>query len=56
MIARILEEAHDIDNLKTMLTELLDKNMLYVPYSEINDATYQVNNKDKELNQHFYKK
>ena len=55
-IARILEEDHEVEHLKNMLKELLDKNMLYVPYSEINDATYKVNDNDNRLNQTFYKK
>ena len=54
-IARILEEDHKVEHLKDMLKELLDKNMLYVPYSEIEDAHYQVNENEKRLNQTFYK-
>ena len=53
-ITRILEEDHEVEHLKNMLKELLDKNMLYVPYSEINDATYKVSDKDKRLNQRFH--
>ena len=36
------------------LIEVLDKNMLYVPYSEIDDVTYNVTDVDKALNRQFF--
>jgi len=40
---------------KQFLIELLDKNQLYVNYSEIDDETYQVSEEEKKLNHQFYK-
>lgn len=39
---------------KQVLLECLDKNHLYVNYSEIDDATYKVSAEDKKLNKSFY--
>lgn len=39
---------------KQVLLECLDKNHLYVNYSEIDDATYKVSAEDKKLNKLFY--
>jgi len=36
------------------LIEVLDKNLLYVPYSEIDDASYVVSDADKALNKQFF--
>lgn len=36
------------------LVEVLDKNLLYVPYSEIDDANYAVSEEDKKLNRQFF--
>lgn len=36
------------------LIAVLDKNLLYVPYSEINDASYAVSDADKALNRQFF--
>lgn len=36
------------------LIEVLDKNLLYVPYSEIDDASYAVSEEDKKLNRQFF--
>lgn len=36
------------------LVEMLDKNLLYVPYSEIDDASYAVSEEDKKLNRRFF--
>jgi len=33
----------------------LDKNQLYVNYSEIEDETYQISDEDKRLNRNFYR-
>lgn len=39
---------------KKFLIETLDKNMLYVPLSEIDDATYEISEADKALNKKFF--
>ncbi len=39
---------------KRFLLEVLDKNQLYVNYTEIDDIDYSVSNADKELNHKFY--
>lgn len=44
-----------IENQKRFLLECLDKNHLYVNYSEIDDEGYGVNEKDKRMNKEFYK-
>lgn len=43
-----------IDNQKKFLIECLDKNQLYVNYSEIEDRDYGVSSDDKKLNKEFY--
>jgi adenine-specific DNA-methyltransferase len=43
-----------LDDQKRFLIEVLDKNLLYVNYSEMDDADYAVSEKDKELNKAFY--
>jgi adenine-specific DNA-methyltransferase len=43
-----------IEDQKRFLLECLDKNHLYVNYSEINDEEYGVNEEDKKLNKLFY--
>jgi len=45
-----------IDNQKKFLIECLDKNQLYVNYSEIEDKEYEVSKEDKDLNNQFYGK
>lgn len=44
-----------IEEMKQYLVEVLDKNQLYVNYSEMEDETYGVSKEDKELNHQFYK-
>jgi len=39
---------------KRFLLECLDKNHLYVNYSEIDDEEYGVSEEDKKLNRQFY--
>lgn len=39
---------------KRFLMECLDMNLLYVPYADIDDTTYQISEKDKQLNHQFY--
>lgn len=43
-----------IDEQKRFLIEILDKNQLYVNYSEIDDKEYNVSDPDKKLNRKFY--
>ena len=45
-----------LDNMKHYLMEVLDKNQLYLNYSEINDKTFAVSKEDISLNNAFYKK
>ena len=45
-----------LETMQQYLVEILDKNQLYVNFSEIEDETYQVNKEDKALNYSFYKK
>lgn len=44
-----------IEDQKRFLLECLDKNHLYVNYSEIDDEEYGVSEEDKKLNKVFYK-
>ena len=44
-----------IENQKRFLLECLDKNHLYVNYSEIDDEEYRISKEDKKLNKRFYK-
>jgi len=58
-IKTIDEHAKDFDELsiddqKRFLMECLDKNHLYVNYSEIDDEEYGVREEDKKLNRKFY--
>ncbi len=39
---------------KKLLIETLDKNDLYVNYSEIDDGIYKIDDEDKKLNREFY--
>lgn len=48
-------EELSIENQKRFLLECLDKNHLYVNYSEIDDEEYGVSEEDKRLNKEFYK-
>lgn len=51
--ASSLEELSAEDQ-KRFLMEVLDKNMLYVNFSDIDDADYKVSAEDKKLNHQFY--
>jgi len=58
-VKTIDEHAKDFDDLsiedqKRFLLECLDKNHLYVNYSEIDDEEYGVSEEDKKLNRNFY--
>jgi len=44
-----------IENQKKFLLECLDKNHLYVNYSEVDDEEYGVSEEDKRINKEFYK-
>ena len=46
--------ALSFDDQKRFLIEVLDKNMLYVPLSEIDDTTYAISDEDKKLNRQFF--
>jgi len=59
-VKSIDEHAKDFEDLsiedqKRFLLECLDKNHLYVNYSEIDDEEYGVSGEDKKLNKEFYK-
>jgi adenine-specific DNA-methyltransferase len=43
-----------LEDQKQFLIEVLDKNLLYVNYSEIDDADFEVSEEDKKLNEAFY--
>jgi adenine-specific DNA-methyltransferase len=58
-VKTIDEHAKDFADLsigdqKRFLLECLDKNHLYVNYSEIDDEEYGVSEEDKKLNKEFY--
>ena len=44
----------DLEEQKKLLLEMLEYNGLYVNYSEIEDAIYNVSEEDKKLNKDFY--
>jgi len=44
-----------IDDQKRFLIEVMDKNMLYVPASEIDDDIYGISDEDKKLNRQFFR-
>lgn len=48
-----LEEG-DLDAMKLFLIEILDKNLLYVNYSERNDRNSWVSEEDRSVNEGFY--
>jgi adenine-specific DNA-methyltransferase len=49
-----LYEELSLDDQKRFLIECLDKNLLYVPFEEMDDATYQMSEHDKQLTRQFY--
>ena len=49
-------ETLNIDNQKRFLIECLDKNLLYVPFSDIDSKEYSISDEDKRLTKEFYKK
>ena len=44
-----------LDDQKAVLLEMLDKNMLYIPLSEIEDETYNIGADEREFNKQFYR-
>jgi len=48
-------KALNLDEQKKLLLEMLDYNDLYVNYSEIDDAIYNVSEEDKKLNKKLYR-
>ncbi len=47
-------EALLLEDQKRFLIEILDKNQLYVNYSEIENGDYEISDSDKKLNHQFY--
>lgn len=47
-------EGLSIADQKKLLIDVLDKNHLYVNYSEIDDKDYKISDEDKKLNKKFY--
>lgn len=47
-------EALSFEDQQRFLISILDKNLLYIPYSEIEDKSYKVSKDDIELNNKFY--
>ena len=47
-------ESLSLDEQKRFLIDVLDKNQLYVNYSEIDDEDYKISDTDKKLNRIFY--
>lgn len=46
----------ELKDQKQVLMDCLDKNHLYVNYSEIDDSTYKISAEDKNINKQFYGK
>jgi adenine-specific DNA-methyltransferase len=44
----------NFEDKKRLMIEVLDKNMLYIPLSEIEDDTYGLSSLDKNLNKQFF--
>ena len=60
-ISTVNESASDfaalsLDDQKRFLMDCLDKNMLYVPISDMEDEEYAIGDEDKRLTKEFYKK
>lgn len=53
-IKKFIEEK-ELNEVKKLLFSLLEPNHMYLNYSEIEDETYQVSDKDKKINKSFYK-
>lgn len=48
-------EALSLDDQKRFLMELLDKNMLYVNYCDMDDVDFKISDVDKAFTKSFYK-
>lgn len=46
---------NNVEKQKYLLAELLDKNQLYVHFSEMDDTNFEVSEEDKALNREFYR-
>lgn len=60
-ISTVNESATDfaalsLDDQKRFLMDCLDKNMLYIPISDMEDEEYDIGDEDKRLTKEFYKK
>lgn len=44
----------NVEEQRAILMDSLDKNMLYINYSEMNDDSYTISDNDKKFNQSFY--
>ena len=60
-ISTVNESASDfaalsLDDQKRFLMDCLDKNMLYIPISDMEDEEYAIGDEDKRLTKEFYKK
>lgn len=49
-------EELSLDDQKRFLIECLDKNMLYIPISDMDSEEYEISEEDKRLTREFYKK
>lgn len=49
-------EALRLDDQKRFLVECLDKNLLYIPFGEVDSEEYSISEDDKRLTKEFYKK
>lgn len=49
-------EALSLEDQKRFLIECLDKNLLYVPYGDIDSEEYAISDEDKQLTKEFYKR
>ena len=56
MINEYAEDFNDLslEDQKRFLIECLDKNMLYIPYSDIDDEGFALSENDKHLTRQFY--
>jgi adenine-specific DNA-methyltransferase len=54
--SRISSQLVDLEtaDIKKFLLDTLDNNMLYVPYSEIDDSDYEIDARTIELNKQFF--
>jgi len=48
--------ALSVEDTQKFLLEALDKNLLYIPYSEIDNQEFVISEDDKRLNAQFYGK